>query len=501
MSRSVPDAVRDAQLGELRRFRRAVYEGLPGWRDTLFEMMDAVLASPQRLVSLPWLSLEAPVRRGHGSVYRALERGRVDPAGLARALTGLLTGFAATDFTTSRAAGPRAADAAQRPWVFALDCSHWPRPDAATSPERTFNYDASKDRFRDHRSPVTAGWWFQWVAATTWGHSSWTLPVDVARISPGENYQIVAVAQIRALLQRLPAGMPGVPIVCLDGDYAIGWLGRQLAGEPVQLLGRLRSDAMLFTDPPPRPPGTRGRTRVHGPIMKLADPATWPTPDQTLHIPAHPEQGRAHPLTIQAWHRLHTRHSRKLPEPHPGSGKARDILHGTVIRIQSAKPGEKPIWLLWTGPDGSFDLDTAWRAYLHRFDIEHLFRFCKQHLGWTTPRIRTPEQATRWTWLIATAYAHLTVARTLITDHRLPWEHPDHITPLRVKRGFPGLLPTLGTPAKPPQKTTPGPGRPPGRTSGPAPRHPVVRKRPKKPKTKTPNTTRRPTPTTTPKPG
>ncbi|WP_285754135.1 transposase, partial [Lentzea sp. NBRC 105346] len=261
----------------------------------------------------------------------------------------------------------------------------------------------------------------------------------------------------------------------------------QLAGQPVQLLVRVRSDSVLFTDPPPRPAGTRGRPPVHGPAMKLSDPASWPAPDEIRALPARPDHGRPYELSVLAWHGLHPRHSKKLAEPgrvpHPGA--AREIVRGNVIRIQSAKPGEKPIWLLWTGPAGSFDLDQAWRAYLHRFDIEHLFRFLKQHLGWTTPRLRTPEQATRWSWLITAAYATLAAARDIVSDLRLPWERPGLLSPCRVRRGFRALQPLLGTPAKPRQPIRPGPGRPPGHTTTPAPRHPVIRKqrRPSKPKT------------------
>jgi len=49
------------------------------------------------------------------------------------------------------------------------------------------------------------------------------------------------------------------------------------------------------------------------------------------------------------------------------------------------------------------DLDPRWRAYVRRFDLEHTLRFCKQTLGWTMPRVRHPEQADRWTWLVVAA--------------------------------------------------------------------------------------------------
>ena len=83
-------------------------------------------------------------------------------------------------------------------------------------------------------------------------------------------------------------------------------------------------------------------------------------------------------------------------------------MPGTVIRVQVEHlPGPrgravKTLWLWWAGP-GTPDLDLCWRSYIRRFDLEHTFRFCKQTLGWTTPRVRTPEQADRWTWLILAA--------------------------------------------------------------------------------------------------
>lgn len=472
MSRSVPDQGLDAQLRALQRFRYELYACFDAWRDTLFELVDALLVSPQRPQSLPWLTLEKPLRRGHGSVYKALTKGRIDSVAVARTLTGLVIGCV---------------DPAD-PLVFALDCSQWPRPDAATSPGRTLNYDAAKDR-RDQRAPVTPGWWFQWLAATNSEHSSWAPPVDLARIGPADSHHRVAVTQIKSLLDRLPADSSRVPVVCMDGDYSAAWIGRQLAGLPVQTLIRVRSDSVMRTDPPPRRAGARGRPPTHGPTMKLSVTASWPEPDEIRIVPPRPERGRDHELSVLAWHGLHPRHSKKLDEPGhvPHSGKAREIVRGSVIRIHSAAPGEKPIWLFWTGPDGSFDLDRLWRAYLRRYCIEHLFRFCKQHLGWTLPRLRGPEQAERWSWLIAAAYAHLHAARDLVADHRLSWEKPELMSPLRVKRGFRALQPDLDTPAKSRKSSTPGPGRPPGRTTTPAPRHPVIRKRRSSPKPETHN--------------
>jgi hypothetical protein len=89
-------------------------------------------------------------------------------------------------------------------------------------------------------------------------------------------------------------------------------------------------------------------------------------------------------------------------------------------------------------------VDRLWQAFLRRFDIEHTFRLFKQVLGWTTPKIRSPQAADRWTWLIIAVYAQLRLARPLAEDLRLPWERP-------ARRGS---APALGT-ARSPGRLTP----------------------------------------------
>lgn len=103
----------------------------------------------------------------------------------------------------------------------------------------------------------------------------------------------------------------------------------------------------------------------------------------------------------------------------------------------------------------------------------------KSKLGWTTPRVRHPEQAYRWTWLILAAYAQLRFVRSVVADRCLPWERPlaiHKLTPTRVLRNFASLLPALGTPASAPKPCGRSPGRPKGSRSGPAKRYPALKK-------------------------
>ncbi|HEX5880782.1 MAG TPA: transposase, partial [Actinomycetota bacterium] len=145
---------------------------------------------------------------------------------------------------------------------------------------------------------------------------------------------------------------------------------------------------------------------------------------------------------------------------------------------------------LWTSDPAAAtaDIDRVWQAFLRRFDLEHTFRFFKQALGWTTPKLRDPDAADRWTWLVIAAHTQLRLARDLTLDLRRPWERPcqpGRLTPARVRRGFRRIRPKITLPASAPKPSRPGPGRPPGvPNQRRAPRHDVgkIAKRARTPK-------------------
>src|SRR5262249_57948247 len=133
------------------------------------------------------------------------------------------------------------------------------------------------------------------------------------------------------------------------------------------------------------------------------------------------------------------------------------IVRGWVIQVTVArlpKPGGNTLhtlWLWWSGPPGATPtLDLCWRAYTHRFDIEHTIRFEKTTLGWTTPALRHPEQADRWTAIITAAYAQLVPAPPLAADHKPPSGRP-----ARPRPPTPAPLPPALPPPPPPPPPPP----------------------------------------------
>jgi hypothetical protein len=405
---SVHEAGAAGASGDLARFRQEFYQCLSRRADALFELADAVLCAEGPVRSLPGLSLLAEHRRGHGGLYAGLAHGRVDIARLRRAvIAGPL---------------PRAADGRL---VLAVDITCWLRPEAHTRPQRILchTYGRGKDTH-----VMVPGWPYSVVAALETGRSSWTAPLDIHRLAPGDDAATVTATQLRRVVTDFitaghwRTGDHDILIVA-DAGYDGPRLAFMPADLPVAVLVRMRSDRVLRRPAPPHTPGTMGRPRRHGGEFVFGDPATWGTPDITTHTGT-----RLYgPATARAWNRLHPRlthrtawtgHAGKLP-----------ILEGTLVRLEvdrlpsGAIP--KPVWLWHSHVDLDAGIvDVLWQAFLRRFDIEHTFRLFKQTLGWTCPKLRTPEQADRWSWLIIAAYTQLRLARRLAADLRHPWERP-----------------------------------------------------------------------------
>jgi hypothetical protein len=464
------DAAHVESLTVLSRFRTDFYACLPARADALFELTDALLCTDGPVKTLVELSLAPEMRRGHGALYGALNHGRMDVARLRRTLASLPL--------------PRATDGRI---VLACDVSNWLRPDAATSADRLFCHTYGRGKGSAQMIP---GWPYSMVAALEPGRTSWTALLDAVRLGPGDDETAVTAEQLREVVGRLHAAGHwadgDLPIlIVLDAGYDVTRLAFLLADLPVELLGRLRSDRVLYFPPPPQPPGKVGRKPKRGAEFKFADESTWPAPAHTT-TSATSRYGQA---VARSWDRLHPLLSRRSAwADHPVGDLP--VIPGTVIRLQvDHLPGDrepKPVWLWWSGVDATAaDMDRLWRSFLRRFDLEHTFRMIKQTLGWTTPKLRDPQAADRWTWLVIAAHTQLRLARPLAEDLRKPWERParpGRLTPARVRRGFRRLHAKIPGQTAAPKPGKAGPGRPTGsKNKRKAPHHPVG----KQPKTDT----------------
>ena len=424
-------------LGDLSRFRQELYDCLTARADALFELADATLCADGPVTSLVELSLTAEHRRGHGTLYEGLNQGRIDIAGFRNIV--------------ARQQIPRGDDGRI---ALAIDVSHWLRPDANTSPDRSFCHTYGRGRGHAQMIP---GWPYSFVAALEPGRTSWTAMLDVQRMRPDDDHTDLAATQLRTVIEALiTAGHwhQGDPEIWIIGDsgYDGPRLAFLLAGLPVQILVRLRCDRVLAFPAPPRRPGTRGRTQQHGARFAFADPASWPAPAHATTTDA-TRYGAAHLTRTGAW----ADHEGPLP-----------IMEGTVIRLRVERlPGTgtpKPLWL-WHSTTAA----TAKRgepAVTTRPTRREPSGSSNKLSAGPTPRVRAPEAADRWTWLMIAVYTQLRLTRHLVEDLRRPWERkpaaPARLSPARVRRGFRAVRPMTALPASAPKFSRPGPGRPAG---------------------------------------
>jgi hypothetical protein len=442
---------------DLARFRAALYAtGLGHRKDSLCDLLDAVLTAtaPETLARL---TLAPGFRRGWASASDALADGRLHLDVVRALLLRTLPPVPARDLL--------------RPlWVG--DASTWPRPEAKTSPERTY---CRRVAAGVPQGGVVPGWEYHWLVAVPEADGSWVLPLDVARRRPppggAATPTALVLGQVRAALAGAPAGAPP-PVVALDSGYDPVPLARarhEPAGLAADVVVRLAAHRVLYRDPGPY--GGRGRPRVHGAAFRFKDPATHHAPDRQATL-EHPDYGA---VAVSAWEGLHVRHAPAAPFA---------LVRVQVGRLPRRARPPAPLWLAWIGGPLPDDLLLVWRWYLRRFTVEHGLRFAKQTLGWTTVRPRDPAAADRWTWLIALALWQLWLARPLVAARRLTWEPPQppgRLSPGRVRRAFAGLFAQVGTPARPPTPRGKSPGRRRGHAPGPHPRCAVVRRTPKRP--------------------
>jgi DDE superfamily endonuclease len=426
----------------LAHFRAECYQTFGRRRDSLCDLLDAVLTS-ERVSSLVRLSLAPVFRRGWPSLFDALTDGRLDLAALRRLWVRTLP-----------------APPPDQRVLWALDGSTWPRPEAKTSPERTCC------RFVTAGIPesgIMPGWEYQWLVAIPEAQGSWVLPLDIRRrsLAAGTPTQL-ALAQLRDVLATYTGARP---VVVMDSHYDVPALVR--AGLALDLLARLACNRRFYRAPPPYA-GT-GRPRKHGPVFRLGDPATQHDPD---HVQTWPDPAYGQ-VTLTLWTDLHTQ---------PAPDVQITVLRVEVAHLPRRDTPPAPLWLAWHGTTVPSDQRALWHAYQRRFTVEHAFRFGKQELGWTTPRLRWPAAADQWSWLVGIVLWELWLARPLVADARLPWEHVPvagaHLSPGRVRRGMAGLLVSLGSPARAPQPRGKAPGRPVGERPGRARRYPTQRRAP-----------------------
>jgi hypothetical protein len=431
-------------INKIIEFRQAIYaKGFRKQRDALSETLDAICLTGG-FSSFPLLSLTRVFRRQWHSLYKALERGRVDKAWLSHHLAQQV---------------PKAGIQ-----YYSLDSTAWPRPRARTMDDRQYVYHPTP---AVNGGSVCIGYPYSLLDWVPEAYQSWSLSVSVQRIPSQMTAGEMGITQVKELSENRAHLSDVLDIVAADGKYGNARFLRPLQNQNCGLVVRLRKDRVLYRAPKQPPKRKRGRPRVHGERFAFKEPTTWGAPDEMIAF-EHPKLGQ---VKLERWNRLHGKRDADVPI---------DVIRASV-HLERAKP-PRPIWLGWQAPAKVPDyvvvnVQMIWQAYVHRWPIEPSIRFRKQRLGWTTPQFHHKETGDRWSWLVALAMWLLFLSQPVVEDHPLPWQKPQHkLTPQRVQQGLPLIFMQFGSPAREPKRRGKSPGWPEGKPRAPNQRYKVVKK-------------------------
>jgi hypothetical protein len=428
---------------KLEEFRQAAYNYLGRAHDATFELTDAILLT-RNAYSLADLSLSLVFRRKWPSIYEALQDSRPQRQKLMQLYIKQMP--------------------IQGRLLLAGDHTAWSRPDALTLQERTIEHCSATVA---GNKPITIGQGYSTIAWIPENSGSWALPLRHEQITSWENPIEKATWQLQQVCEHLPTR----PISVWDSEYGCAPFVSKTANIKADILVRLRSNLCLWGAPPAY--SGKGRPRKHGDKFKLNEPSTWSEVTQSLEV-NHPKLGQ---VKISLWLNLHFRKTATRPMSL--------IRVERVVRLGNSKAA-KPLWLAWVGEEMP-PLEAVWQFYLRRFTVDHWYRFAKQRLHWTLPKLSTPKQCERWSDLMPIITWELWLARDIVADNPLPWQKSlDKMTPGRVAQAMGSILAAIGTPARLPKPRGKSPGWKAGQPRQRRIRYPQVKKTTTKPRKEQP---------------
>ncbi len=434
-------------LTTLQEFRQEIYSSFERAGDGLFNTVDALMSESQAQ-SFPELSLSAFFPRSWSSLYKAFKRGKIKR----ERLQDVFIKYLPPIYLEGRI-------------IIGIDASQIERPFSSTSPDRTampmHNIPHAKPK---KSTAITFGWKYSTVTILPKKTSSWTMILDQQRIPSDKTDIQVALEQIKEIVPKLPKR----PLILLDRGYVSVWFWCQISTLAIDILGRLKSNQCFYRIAPEHT-GKKGAPRKDGAKLKLNDPSTHIDPDRTYELIN--EKGDT--VSIRCWKQMHVKDAR--------------YLNLTIIQVirpfaKNSQRDPRISWFVYIGQDPQDAIAQVALLYCLRFGQEHGYRFGKQALLWTEPRLQTPAQFDLWTHIVAIAHNQLVIARDFIPALLRPWENKHRTpTPQNVRRGLATILSQLGSPAHPPQPRGKSKGRTFGTKLRKRMRFPVVRKKPSLP--------------------
>jgi hypothetical protein len=399
-------------ITKLQCFRQQIYSLFDNRRDSLFELMDAIVQTPHAN-SFAELSLAASSTRKWHSSYKALSDGSLEEAQLRRLCFELLPD--------------------KQLLHFAIDVMATRRMHSPTLKERLFCHTAKREV---SGKGVIIGLPYSLLAFVEGRSRSWAPTLHTQRIRPGEKAVEVAVEQARWLADQLEQGQGAA--LALDGSYGNREFFAKMRRIKLLAVARMRDDRRLYRRPPTASKQKRrpGRPRKYGKKFCFAERATWGPASEVLEF----NDSSYGQTRLEMWRDLRFR-------------LKGEVVEISVVRCQIHLEREKRPKARWYGVHNSTSEDVSLSAIfeciVHRWPIEPANRFRKQRLFAELPKVRQAESSDLWMMLLQLTEWQLYLWREAAKDERLPWQKPlptDRLTPGRVIRSLSANIMRVGSP-------------------------------------------------------
>jgi hypothetical protein len=213
-------------INKIIEFRQAIHaKGFGKERDALSEALDAICMTGS-LSSFPMLSLSKGFQRQWHSLYKAVERGKVNDEWLCQRLSQQI---------------PR-----KGIQHYALDETAWPRPSARTMDDLQYVYHPTP---AINGGSVCVGYPYSLLDWVPEADQSWSLSVSVKRIPSQMTSSEMGVSQIKALSENRADLEDVLDIVAADAKYGNAKFLRPLQGQNCAVVTKLRQDRVLYQKP------------------------------------------------------------------------------------------------------------------------------------------------------------------------------------------------------------------------------------------------------------
>lgn len=432
---------------KLQNFRAALYGLLHKRRDAIINLLDALTSEGRKCDSVVQLSNASCFKRQYSSITDAISDGL--PCVKWDEIRKLIYQYINRNSGSDR-----------KPLRFIIDCTPNPRPHARKLVDRHITHMPNPT---PGNKPICVGHQYSVLTLGTdkvlEREKHWLIPLSAKRVESSKKGNEVGMKQIVDSIEELELKDE---LTISIGDTLYGTEECRITANKQDNLVhifRLNGKRNLFVMPTELQEGSsqKGRKQEFGAKMNLGDLSGHPACNHNVTTEYLSGSGKKYTLTIKCWENMLLRGSRTYrSSQHP-----LNLMQITLTDEHKTPVYKKPLWLAVFGKRRhDITVVDAYEHYKSRYDIEHFFRFGKNHLLMAAYQTADVTHEEQWWNLCMLAYTQLYLAKEVSHSLPQPWERylpayqknedksPVIASPSQTQRGFVDLLKAIGTPAK-----------------------------------------------------